>query len=127
MAVIPADLRYSKQHTWARQETDGTVTVGITTFIRNDIGEIVFVQQPVPGEVLKAGDPVGIVESVETRADVFAPVGGQVIRINQGVDDPESVNDDPYGAWLFKVEPSNCDDYKKLLDAHAYQALLESE
>jgi glycine cleavage system H protein len=128
MAVIPADLRYSTQHTWARQEPDGTVTVGIAAFVRKEIGQIVFVQLPARGDVLKAGDPAGTVESVETTADVFAPVGGQVTEVNQDVeDDPDPVNDSPYSAWFFKLAGSNPGDYGKLLDARAYQALLDSE
>jgi len=126
MAIIPTDLRYSKQHTWARQEPDGTVAVGITTFVRNELGEIVFVQQPALGEVLKAGDPAGTVETVVSVADVFAPVGGQVTEVNQAVeDDPDTVNGHPYSAWLFKLTPNNRDDYGKLLDARAYQTLLD--
>jgi len=128
MAVIPADLRYSKQHTWARKEPDGTVAVGITAFVRDELGEIVYVQQPALAEVLKAGDPAGTVETVVSTADVFAPVGGQVTEVNRDVEeDPDLVNARPYTAWLFKLAPSNPDDYGKLLDARAYQALLDSE
>jgi glycine cleavage system H protein len=128
MSRIPADLRYSNQHAWARQEPDGTVAVGITAFLRQRIGEIVFVQQPPVGDVLKAGDPAGTVETVNSIADVFAPVGGQVSKVNQDVDgDPDSVNGAPYSAWLFKLLPGDPADYAKLLDARAYQALLDSE
>jgi glycine cleavage system H protein len=128
MADIPADVRYSRQHAWARQEPDGTVAVGVTTFVRRELGEIVYVQLPPLGDVLKAGDPAGTVETVEAAADVFAPVGGQVAEVNVAVeDDPGAINGDPYRAWLFKVRPSNERDYGDLLDATGYEALLDIE
>jgi glycine cleavage system H protein len=125
---IPADLKYTPSHEWVRVETDGTLTVGITHHAQDLLGDMVFIESPAAGRTLAKGEECAVVESVKAASDVYAPVAGEVIAANGDVESsPESVNQDAYAAWLFKLKPANAGDVAELLDAAAYQKLVESE
>lgn len=127
MSNIPADLRYAASHEWARLEADGTVTVGISDHAQEALGDVVFVELPELGKALTAGQEAGVVESVKAASDIYAPVSGEVIAINEELaDSPELVNSDPYGAWFFKLKPANTAELDKLLDAAGYAAVAEA-
>ena len=125
---IPADLKYTPSHEWVRVEADGTLTVGITHHAQDLLGDMVFIENPAPGRTLAKGEECAVVESVKAASDVYAPVAGEVVAANGDVESsPESVNQDAYGAWMFKLKPANPADVGELLDAAAYQKLVESE
>ncbi len=118
---IPADLKYTESHEWVRAEADGTITVGITEFAQDALGDIVFVELPTVGKTYAAGDDAAVVESVKAASDIFAPVAGEVIAVNAAVTDaPDSINSDAFGAWMFKMKPSDPAAIDGLLDAAAY-------
>jgi glycine cleavage system H protein len=118
---IPADLKYTESHEWVRAEADGTVTVGITEYAQDALGDIVFVELPQVGKSFSAGDDAAVVESVKAASDIYAPLSGQVTAVNSAVADaPESINADAYSAWLFKLKPSDPSALGGLLDAAAY-------
>jgi glycine cleavage system H protein len=125
---IPADLKYTPSHEWVRVEADGTLTVGITHHAQDLLGDMVFIESPATGRTLAKGEECAVVESVKAASDVYAPVAGEVIAANAEVEaSPESVNQDAYSAWLFKMKPANPADVAGLLDAAAYQKQVESE
>ncbi|MBI3432202.1 MAG: glycine cleavage system protein GcvH [Hydrogenophilales bacterium] len=125
---IPADLKYTPSHEWVRVEADGTLTVGITHHAQDLLGDMVFIENPAAGRTLAKGEECAVVESVKAASDVYAPVAGEVIAANADVEaSPESVNQDAYAAWMFKMKPANPADVSGLLDAAAYQKLVESE
>lgn len=125
---IPADLKYTPSHEWVRVEADGTLTVGITHHAQDLLGDMVFIENPAAGRTLAKGEECAVVESVKAASDVYAPVAGEVIAANGDVEaNPESVNKDAYAAWMFKMKPANPADVAELLDAAAYQKLVESE
>ena len=125
---IPADLKYTKSHEWAKVEADGTVTVGITHHAQDLLGDMVFVENPTVGRKLTQGEECAVVESVKAASDVYAPIAGEVVAVNEAVEaSPESINQDAYAAWMFKLKPDNAGDLNGLLDAAAYQAHVESE
>ena len=125
---IPADLKYTPSHEWVRVEADGTLTVGITHHAQDLLGDMVFIENPAAGRTLAKGEECAVVESVKAASDVYAPVAGEVIAANGDVEaSPESVNKDAYAAWMFKIKPANPSDVSDLLDAAAYQKLVESE
>ncbi len=125
---IPADLKYTPSHEWVRVEADGTLTVGITHHAQDLLGDMVFIENPAAGRTLAKGEECAVVESVKAATDVYAPVAGEVIAANGDVEaSPESVNQDAYAAWMFKMKPANPADVNELLDAAAYQKLVESE
>jgi len=125
MSDIPAELRFAESHEWARLETDGTVTVGISDHAQEALGDVVFVELTEVGKVFAAGDQSGVVESVKAASDIYAPVSGEVIAINEELSgSPELLNSDPYGAWIFKLKPSDKAELDKLLDAAAYKAAI---
>lgn len=127
MSQIPADLRYAASHEWARLEADGSVTVGISDHAQEALGDVVFIELPELGKTLAAGDQAGVVESVKAASDIYAPVGGEVIAVNEALADaPEQVNGEPYGAWFFKLKPQDAAELDKLLDADGYRAASES-
>ncbi|AKU20700.1 glycine cleavage system protein GcvH [Massilia sp. NR 4-1] len=118
---IPAELKYTESHEWVRLEADGTVTVGITEFAQDALGDIVFVELPKVGTTYIAGDDAAVVESVKAASDIYAPLSGEVVAVNDDVAGaPESINSDAYGAWLFKLKPSDASALDGLLDAAAY-------
>ena len=125
----PANLKYAASHEWAKLETDGTVTIGITDHAQGALGDIVFLELPEAGRVVKAGEECAVVESVKAASDIYSPVSGEVIDINQAAADaPESINADAYGAWLFRIKPAGAAELATqlgaLLDAAAYDATL---
>jgi glycine cleavage system H protein len=125
---IPADLKYTPSHEWVRVEADGTLTIGITHHAQDLLGDMVFIENPATGRTLAKGEECAVVESVKAASDVYAPVAGEVIAANGDVEaSPESVNQDAYSAWMFKLKPANPADVAQLLDAAAYQKLVESE
>lgn len=124
----PSNLKYTASHEWIKTEADGSITVGITQHAQELLGDMVFVEAPTAGRKLKAKEECAVVESVKAAADVYAPVAGEVIAANSELDSsPEHINSDPYGAWIFKMKPDHAADVAALLDAAAYQAVVESE
>jgi glycine cleavage system H protein len=118
---IPTDLKYTESHEWVRREADGTLTVGITDFAQDALGDIVFVELPQVGKTFTAGDDAAVVESVKAASDIYAPVGGTVTEVNQATADaPDSINTDAFAAWLFKLKPLDAGAYDALMDADAY-------
>ncbi|MFZ3004161.1 MAG: glycine cleavage system protein GcvH [Undibacterium umbellatum] len=118
---VPADLKYTTSHEWVRTEADGTITVGITEFAQDALGDIVFVDLPKVGTALEAGKDCAVVESVKAAGDIYAPVTGEVVAINEALADaPESINADAFSAWLFKLKPANIADVDALMNAEAY-------
>lgn len=125
---IPNELKYTKSHEWVRLEADGTVSVGITHHAQDLLGDMVFVENPDVGRTLSAGEECAVVESVKAASDVYAPIAGEVVAVNSEVSDsPEKINQDPYGAWMFKIKPANAADLNGLLDAVGYQAVVDAE
>ena len=124
MSQIPADLKYVDSHEWLRLESDGSVTVGITDHAQELLGDIVFVELPEVGANLAADEQAGVVESVKAASDIYAPIAGEVLEVNQElVDAPDTANTDPYGAaWFFRIKPANAADLDGLMDAAAYEA-----
>ena len=126
MSNIPADLKYLDSHEWARVESDGTVTIGISDHAQGALGDLVFVEVPEVGKSLSKGGAAAVVESVKAASDVYSPVSGEVVAANDTLgSSPELVNSDPYGAgWLFKIKPSNTAELQQLLDAKAYEKVV---
>jgi glycine cleavage system H protein len=124
----PSNLKYTASHEWVKTEADGSITVGITQHAQELLGDMVFVEAPTAGRKLKAGEECAVVESVKAAADVYAPLAGDVLAANADLDgSPENINSDPYGAWIFKMKPDNAADIDALMDAAAYQAVVDSE
>lgn len=122
---VPGTLRYTASHEWVRQEPDGTLAVGITDHAQDNLGELVFVEVPQPGRQVTAGEGCAVVESVKAASDVYAPVAGEIVAANSAVTErPNSVNQDPYGAWLFRLKPAAGADLGALLDAAGYRASI---
>ena len=126
MSNIPAELRYAKSHEWLRTESDGSVTIGITDYAQNSLGDITYVQLPKVGATLKAGETFGVVESVKAASDLYAPVAGSVVAVNSKLESaPETVNQAPYDAgWMLKLKPSDPGAAASLLDAENYGKLI---
>ncbi|WP_459207172.1 glycine cleavage system protein GcvH [Pseudomonas sp. MLB6B] len=125
MSNIPAELRFAESHEWARLEADGTVTVGISDHAQDALGDVVFVELAEVGKVFAAGDAAGVVESVKAASDIYSPVAGEVIAVNETLaDSPEALNETPYEAWIFKLKPSDSAELDKLLNAAGYQAAI---
>ena len=129
MSNIPVDLKYAKSHEWVRVNDDATVTVGISDSAQDQLGDMVFVELPEVGASVTAPEACAVVESVKAASDVYAPVSGEVVEVNEVLGDgPETVNTDPYGnGWIFRMQPSDSDQVDELMDAEAYGAFLESE
>ncbi len=127
--MYPDDLLYTAEHEWLRQpgEAEGSVRVGITDYAQDALGDIVYVSLPEVGAEITAGEPCGELESTKSVSDVYAPVSGTVVAVNDKLDGtPELLNDEPYGAgWLFEVTPSDATQIDSLLDSAAYEASLE--
>lgn len=127
MSNVPANLKYTASHEWMLLNADGTVTVGITDHAQEALGDLVFVELPEVGAHFDAEKEIAVVESVKAAADVYAPISGTVSEVNQAAADaPESVNQDAYAAWLFKLTPDNVADLDTMLDAAAYQGLADA-
>ncbi len=125
MSELPGDLQYTSDHEWLRREDDGNVTVGITDHAQSALGDLVYVELPEVNQEVESGGDMAVVESVKAASDVYAPVSGTVVAVNEALtDDPEAINNDPYGeGWIVKLEPSG--DEGELLSPDAYQALLD--
>jgi len=123
MSRTPSELKYARSHEWARLEEDGTVTVGITDHAQNALGDVVFVELPETGGSLAAGEEAGVVESVKAASDIYAPVSGEVIAVNDQLEDqPELVNSDPYNdGWFFRLQPADLSELEDLLSADEYR------
>ncbi len=123
---VPEELRYSNDHEWASRDGD-VVRVGITDYAQDALGDVVFVQVPIVGTVVKAGESFGEVESTKSVSDVYAPVAGTVVEVNEALTDgPQALNEDPYGdGWICTIRMSDPAEYDSLLDAAAYGALIE--
>ncbi|MEH6515500.1 MAG: glycine cleavage system protein GcvH [Halioglobus sp.] len=129
MSQTPAELKYASSHEWARLEEDGTVTIGITDHAQEALGDVVFVEVPGVGDTLAAGDEAGVVESVKAASDIYAPIGGEVIAVNDMLEDePETVNSDPYNdGWFYKLQPEDTAELEKMLSAEDYEAQCAEE
>ena len=129
MSHTPADLKYARSHEWARLEEDGTVTVGISDHAQNALGDVVFVELPELGSHLDAGEEAGVVESVKAASDVYSPVSGNVVAINELLDDnPETVNGEPYvDGWFFRLQPDDAAELGELLSPEDYATLCAEE
>jgi glycine cleavage system H protein len=125
MSELPGDLQYTNDHEWLRREEDGNITVGITDHAQSALGDLVYVELPEVNQEVESGGDMAVVESVKAASDVYAPIGGTVVAVNEALsDDPEAINNDPYGeGWIVKLEPSG--DEGELLSPDAYQALLD--
>ena len=121
MSNVPANLNYTDDHEWARIEADGTWTVGLTDYAQQQLGDVVFVELPQVGRRLTQGEVFGTIESVKAVSELFSPVAGEVVAVNDALTSaPEQVNSDPHTAWIIRVRPSNPGDLDALLDAAAY-------
>lgn len=129
MSEIPSELRYARSHEWARLEEDGTVTVGITDHAQQALGDVVYVEHPEEGQQVAAQEEAGVVESVKAASDIYAPVSGTVLAVNETlVDAPETVNEDPYGdGWFFRIDPDDVAELDELMDAEAYAEFCEND
>jgi glycine cleavage system H protein len=128
MSQLPVELRYANSHEWARLE-DGIVTVGITDHAQNALGDVVYVELPDIGDILSASQEAGVVESVKAASDIYSPVSGEVVAINEALEEsPETINSDPYtDGWFYKIRISDMSDYENLLDADEYRASIEDD
>ena len=124
---FPEELKYTKEHEWIRDNGDGTITIGITDFAQSELGDIVFVELEPEGRELEAGDVFGTVEAVKTVSELFSPVTGEILELNEALeDDPELVNTDPYGeGWMVKLSCTDSSQLKTLLSAEEYQQITE--
>ena len=129
MSNVPAKLKYTKSHEWIERLDDGTLRVGITDHAQDLLGDMVYVEVPEVGRQVKAGEECAVVESVKAASDVYSPVSGEIVEVNDSLDDhPDTVNKDPYGqGWIFRLNPSNADEWKNLLDADAYTGVAAEE
>ncbi|WP_144392287.1 glycine cleavage system protein GcvH [Pleionea sediminis] len=129
MSDIPSELKYASSHEWARLEDDGSIVVGITDHAQGLLGDVVYVELPEIDSDIGAGDEIAVVESVKAASDIYAPISGTIIEINDTLEDaPETVNTDCYGdGWMFRIQPSNETDYQDLMDAEAYQESIADE
>lgn len=129
MSDTPSELRYASSHEWARLEEDGTVTVGITDHAQDALGDVVYVEVPEVGDTLSAGDEAGVVESVKAASDIYAPIAGEVIEINEALEEePAMVNSDPYNdGWFFKLKPADASELENLMTADDYVEHCEDE
>lgn len=125
MSTIPAELRFAESHEWAKKEGD-LIVVGISDHAQEALGDVVFVELPEIGKVFAAGDAAGVVESVKAASDIYSPIAGEVVEVNEALGAaPEELNNTPYESWIFKIKPSAADaDLAKLLDAAGYKAAI---
>jgi len=128
MLETPENLKYTKEHEWARLE-EGLVIIGITSYAQDALGEIVYVELPSEGDEITKGDPFGGVESTKSVSDLYAPLSGEVVEVNEALlDSPETINEDPYGAgWMIKVRPYDLDELEDLMDHEEYADYIEKE
>lgn len=129
MSNVPQELKYATSHEWVRKELDGSFTVGITEHAQELLGDMVFVELPEVDAEVDAGEDVAVAESVKAASDIYAPITGEIVEINEDLEEsPELVNSDPYGdGWLFRIRPTDTSELENLLDAEAYMASIEEE
>ena len=129
MSNVPIELKYAKTHEYARTNDDGSVTVGISDSAQDQLGDMVFIELPEVGQTVAAAEACAVVESVKAASDVYAPVSGEVLEVNEAlVDSPETVNQDAYGeGWLFRLQPADVTEMAALMDGDAYEVFLASE
>lgn len=129
MSNIPSELKYASSHEWIRKEEDGSYTVGITEHAQELLGDMVFVELPEVGDTVSASEDCAVAESVKAASDIYAPLSGEVIAINEALEDsPELVNSDAFGdGWFFRIMPSDLSELDSLLDAEGYQAVIDEE
>lgn len=129
MNELPGDLLYTSEHEWLRREDDGSVTVGITDHAQAALGDLVYVELPEVDQDVEAGGDMAVVESVKAASDVYAPIAGTVVAVNEDLsDDPEKINADPYGdGWIVRLQPGDAIDERELMTPDAYQAQLDEE
>ena len=127
MSEMPGDLQYTKEHEWLRREDDGSITIGITDHAQSALGDLVYVELPEVGQDLNLDGEMAVVESVKAASDVYAPITGSVLAVNEGLaDDPEKINSDPYGeGWIVRLQPAGEIDESGLMTPEDYQALLD--
>ncbi len=127
MSEIPSELYYAESHEWVEQLDDGLLRIGISDHAQEQLGDLVFIELPELGSAVSQGDACAVVESVKAASDVYAPVSGEVVSINETLaEEPEVVNNDPYGdGWLFTVKPSDLDELQNLMDAAGYKAHID--
>jgi glycine cleavage system H protein len=125
---VPEGLKYAETHEWLRAEDDGTVTIGITDHAQAALGDLVYVDLPVAGRSVKAGEACAVVESVKAASDVYAPITGEIVASNDALAaSPEAVNEDAYVAWLFRMRPADPDPLSAFMDAKAYEQLIATQ
>lgn len=129
MSNIPADLKYASTHEWIRDEGDGTFTVGISEHAQELLGDMVFVELPDVGDKVERGDDIAVAESVKAASDIYAPLTGEVVAVNEDLEDaPETVNNDSYGdGWLFRIKADDSSELDNLLDANGYEASIDED
>ncbi|WP_018691649.1 glycine cleavage system protein GcvH [Algicola sagamiensis] len=129
MSNIPTELKFATTHEWVRKETDGLMTIGISEHAQELLGDMVFVDLPDVGEEVSAGDDCAVAESVKAASDIYAPISGQIVAVNEELEgSPELVNSDPFGdGWLFKIKPSDESELEGLLDAEGYQNVIDED
>ena len=127
MSDFPTELKYAESHEWVRVEDDGTVVVGITDHAQDALGDIVYIELPEVGTNADAGAEIAVVESVKAASDIYSPISGEIVEINSSLDDqPETVNQSPYGdGWLFRIQISDSEDLQDLMDADGYQSMVD--
>ena len=129
MSNVPVELKYAKTHEWTRVNDDGSVTVGISDSAQDQLGDMVFIEMPEVGQTVTAEEACAVVESVKAASDVYAPIGGEIVEVNESlVDSPEAVNQDAFGeGWLFRLRPADIGEMAALMDGDAYETFLASE
>jgi glycine cleavage system H protein len=126
--TTPAELKYTEQHEWLRAESDGTYTIGITDHAQEALGDVVFVQNPALGRKVTKGEEIGVVESVKAAADIYAPLSGEIVAINETLEDsPEKLNEDAYSTWMFRIRPVDLAELAMLVDAAAYDRIADAD
>jgi glycine cleavage system H protein len=127
MDELPGDLLYTVEHEWLRREDDGSVTIGITDHAQGALGDLVYVELPEVGQNVEEGGEMAVVESVKAASDVYAPIAGEIVEINEALaDDPETINSDPYGeGWIVRMQPADAIDEEALMSPNDYQQFLD--
>lgn len=127
MKHMPDNLKYASSHEWSKLEEDNLVRVGITDFAQSELGDIVFIGLPEVGRQVVQGEQIAVVESVKTASDLYSPVNGEVVAVNEVLqDEPEQVNDDAFNTWLFVIRANNPSELNELMDVEAYRHMIDA-